>query len=58
MGTVSRASYHDSVSPILCEERLSTDEESRYGISNIRDLLGHKVPLDMIERSAAVRFEN
>ena len=28
----------------------------RYGISNIRDLLGHKVPLDMIERSSAVRF--
>ncbi|SCV68058.1 BQ2448_179 [Microbotryum intermedium] len=28
----------------------------RYGISNIRDLLGHKVPLDMIEKSAAVRF--
>ncbi|KAI5476382.1 phenylalanyl-tRNA synthetase alpha chain [Pseudohyphozyma bogoriensis] len=25
----------------------------RYGISNIRDLLGHKVPLDMVERSAA-----
>ncbi|GAA5950639.1 hypothetical protein JCM21900_002537 [Sporobolomyces salmonicolor] len=28
----------------------------RYGISNIRDLLGHKVPLEMIEKSAAVRF--
>jgi len=28
----------------------------RYGISNIRDLLGHKVPLEMIERSSAVRF--
>jgi len=28
----------------------------RYGISNIRDLLGHKVPLDMVEKSAAVRF--
>ncbi|KAM0746855.1 hypothetical protein T439DRAFT_318629 [Meredithblackwellia eburnea MCA 4105] len=28
----------------------------RYGISNIRDLLGHKVPLAMIEKSAAVRF--
>ncbi|BGP04441.1 Phenylalanyl-tRNA synthetase, beta subunit, cytoplasmic [Rhodotorula toruloides] len=25
----------------------------RYGISNIRDLLGHKVPLEMIEKSAA-----
>ncbi|GAA5898108.1 hypothetical protein JCM8208_000156 [Rhodotorula glutinis] len=28
----------------------------RYGISNIRDLLGHKVPLEMVEKSAAVRF--
>ncbi|BGO99131.1 Phenylalanyl-tRNA synthetase, beta subunit, cytoplasmic [Rhodotorula toruloides] len=27
----------------------------RYGISNIRDLLGHKVPLEMIEKSAAAR---
>ena len=28
----------------------------RYGISNIRDLLGHKVPLGMIESSSAIRF--
>lgn len=28
----------------------------RYGISNIRDLLGHKVQISSIEKSSAVRF--
>lgn len=28
----------------------------RYGISNIRDLLGHKVDISRVERSAVVRF--
>ncbi|GAA94718.1 uncharacterized protein L969DRAFT_87559 [Mixia osmundae IAM 14324] len=28
----------------------------KYGISNIRDLVGHKVPIEMVEKSAAVRF--
>lgn len=28
----------------------------RYGLKNIRDLVGHKVPVEMVESSAAVRF--
>ena len=28
----------------------------KYGISNIRELLGHKVDLNFIERNPAVRF--
>jgi len=28
----------------------------RYGISNIRTLVGHKVSIEAVERSAAVRF--
>ncbi|KZW04115.1 hypothetical protein EXIGLDRAFT_663554 [Exidia glandulosa HHB12029] len=28
----------------------------RYGINNIRTLVGHKVPIDSVEKSAAVRF--
>ena len=30
--------------------------DRRYGINNIRTLVGHKVPLDNIENSAAVLF--
>lgn len=29
----------------------------KYGISNIRELLGHKVDLNFIERNPAVRLE-
>ena len=28
----------------------------RYGINNIRTLVGHKVPIDSVEKSPAVRF--
>lgn len=28
----------------------------RYGISNIRTLVGHKVPIENVEKSPAVRF--
>jgi phenylalanyl-tRNA synthetase alpha chain len=28
----------------------------RYGINNIRTLVGHKVPLESVEKSPAVRF--
>lgn len=27
-----------------------------YGINNIRNLVGHKVPIESVEKSAAVRF--
>lgn len=28
----------------------------RYGINNIRTLVGHKVPIESVEKSPAVRF--
>jgi phenylalanyl-tRNA synthetase alpha chain len=31
--------------------------EPRYGVSNIRELLGHKVDLNFIESNPAVRLE-
>ena len=33
-----------------------TESCGRYGINNIRTLVGHKVPIDSVEKSAAVRF--
>lgn len=30
---------------------------SRYGVSNIRELLGHKVDLNFIETNPAVRLD-
>lgn len=30
---------------------------SRYGVSNIRELLGHKVDINFIETNPAVRLE-
>lgn len=30
---------------------------NRYGVSNIRELLGHKVDLNFIESNPAVRLE-
>ena len=29
----------------------------RYGVNNIRELLGHKVDLNFVESNAAVRLE-
>jgi phenylalanyl-tRNA synthetase alpha chain len=29
---------------------------NRYGINNIRTLVGHKVPIESVEKSPAVRF--
>lgn len=31
-------------------------KEHSYGINNIRTLVGHKVSLESVEKSAAVRF--
>lgn len=33
------------------------DFSTRYGVSNIRELLGHKVDLNFIESNPAVRLE-
>jgi hypothetical protein len=35
----------------------STNKFHRYGVSNIRELLGHKVDLNFIESNPAVRLE-
>jgi len=35
----------------------STLTEYRYGVSNIRELLGHKVDLNFIESNPAVRLD-
>lgn len=31
-------------------------DTNSYGINNIRNLVGHKVPIESVEKSAAVRF--
>lgn len=36
---------------------LLTSRHYRYAVSNIRDLLGHKVDLNFIESNAAVRLD-
>jgi phenylalanyl-tRNA synthetase alpha chain len=35
----------------------TTNIDSRYGVSNIRELVGHKVDLNFIESNPAVRLE-
>lgn len=44
---------------IPCFAQLSLERPTmiRYGIKNIRDLVGHKVPIDLVMQSAAVRFD-
>ena len=37
-------------------KHLSQNLSLRYGINNIRTLVGHKVPIEAVEKSAAVRF--
>ena len=35
---------------------VTSSANSRYGINNIRTLVGHKVPIESVEKSPAVRF--
>lgn len=35
----------------------NANKPHRYGVSNIRELLGHKVDLNFIETNPAVRLE-
>ena len=41
---------------ISCAEAAPNEPHSRYGINNIRTLVGHKVSIEGVEKSAAVRF--
>ena len=43
--------YPDSVLLVIA------NEICRYGVNNIRQLLGHKVDLNFVESNAAVRLE-
>jgi hypothetical protein len=55
MGSQLRTSDYDSVSS-FSELPTVVITTFSYGISNIRTLVGHKVNVDWVERSAAVRF--
>lgn len=58
MGYRTRATHHDSVRLTALTSqsvRLITTITS-YGINNIRSLVGHKVSLESVENSPAVRF--
>lgn len=57
-----RCHLHDVVADVDVD---ATDRDSTidfdldvvsYGINNIRNLVGHKVPIESVEKSAAVRF--
>ena len=56
MGFELRETDHDQVSPASCSTE-STNELLRYGVKNIRELLGHKVDLNFVENNPAVRLE-
>ena len=55
MGTVAREADYDQVSHH--ELRYYFANTHRYGVSNIRELLGHKVDLNFIETNPAVRLD-
>lgn len=58
MGIESRETNHDQVSSAaLPLPILELTCYRRYGVSNIRELLGHKVDLNFIETNPAVRLE-
>lgn len=57
MGFESGETDHDQVSllPSLCKVVLTFS--FRYGVNNIRELLGHKVDLNFIKTNPAVRLD-
>jgi phenylalanyl-tRNA synthetase alpha chain len=57
MGPQSRASDDDQVCVMFSTHYLPcSNPPERYGIDNIRTLLGHKVSIEQVESSPAVRF--
>ncbi len=61
MGSESGETDYDQVSTKVKAEiaplARNTNLACRYGVSNIRELLGHKVDLNFIETNPAVRLE-
>jgi hypothetical protein len=57
VGSQSRASDNDQVCAMFSTNYLRySNPPERYGIDNIRTLLGHKVSIEQVESSPAVRF--
>lgn len=56
MGLELRETDHDQVSPSTLYIKF-TNTAFRYGVKNIRELLGHKVDLNFVESNPAVRLE-
>jgi hypothetical protein len=57
MGIESGETYYDQVSSKSRDSFSHLLITIRYGVSNIRELLGHKVDLNFIETNPAVRLE-
>ena len=56
MGLELRETDHDQVSPTIGHAEFA-DRTFRYGVKNIRELLGHKVDLNFVESNPVVRLE-
>jgi hypothetical protein len=57
MGYLTRAPDDDQVCcDLVIPQPMTLTAIHRYGINNIRTLVGHKVPIENVEKSPAVRF--
>jgi len=57
MGYLTRTPDDDQVCcDLIIPQPMALSAAHRYGINNIRTLVGHKVPIESVEKSPAVRF--
>lgn len=57
MGYLTRTPDDDQVCcDLVIPQPMTLRAVHRYGINNIRTLVGHKVPIESVEKSPAVRF--
>lgn len=57
MGYLTRTPDDDQVCcDLVISQPMTLRAVYRYGINNIRTLVGHKVPIESVEKSPAVRF--
>jgi hypothetical protein len=57
MGYLTRTPDDDQVCcDLIIPKPVMLRAVHRYGINNIRTLVGHKVPIESVEKSPAVRF--
>jgi len=57
MGYITRTSDYDQVRcDSMIPRPMTLSAVNRYGIDNIRTLVGHRVPIESVEKSPAVRF--